>query len=70
MASFSIYIYGTLPFVTIWMDLEDAKLSEISHTDKKKKIPYDLTYMRNLKNKHTENKCVVHRREGGGKGSG
>ena len=34
--SFSLSLYGTLPFVTIRMDLEDAKLSEISHTEKDK----------------------------------
>ena len=32
----SLSLYGTLPFVTIRMDLEDAKLSEISHTEKDK----------------------------------
>ena len=36
---------------------------------RQRQIPYYLTYMWHIKNKHTENKFVVHRREEG-KGSG
>ena len=36
-----------LPFATTWMDLEDIMLSNKSN--KKKQIPYDITYMYNLK---------------------
>ena len=39
-----------LPFVTTWMDLGGIMLSEISQ----RKIPYDLTYMWNLKTKQTK----------------
>ena len=42
-----------LPFVTTWMELENIILSEISQAAK---VPYDLTYKRNLMNKM--NKCV------------
>ena len=34
-------------FATTWMDLEDIMLSNKS--DKKRQIPYDITYMCNLK---------------------
>ena len=50
-----VYIYiqyikknEILPFVATWMDLENIMLSEIP--DGKRKILYDITYMRNLKN--------------------
>ena len=33
-----------MTFVTTWMNFEDIMLSEISQTQKKKKILYDLTY--------------------------
>ena len=36
-----------LPFVTTWVDLEGILLSEIREIQ----IPYDLSYMWNLKNK-------------------
>ena len=64
---FDIYIYiythtleyysaiknKNLPFVTTWMDLEDI-ISEISQREKDKyQIPYDFTYMWNLKTKQT-----------------
>ena len=37
-----------LPFATTWVNLEGIVLSEISQTERK--IPYDVTYMWNLKN--------------------
>ena len=36
-----------LPFTTIWMNLDDIMLSDISQT--KRQILYDFTYMCNLK---------------------
>ena len=36
-----------LPFATTWMDLEDIMLSEMSY--KERQMPYDFTYMWNLK---------------------
>ena len=39
-----------LPFVTAWMELESIMLNEISQVAKNK-IPYDLTYKRDLMNK-------------------
>lgn len=36
-----------LPFVTTWMDLEGIMLSEMS--DRGRQIPYNFTYMWNLK---------------------
>ena len=41
-----------LPFATMWMDLEDTKLSEISQ----RKTSTLIIYMWNLKNK--TNKCI------------
>ena len=44
------------------MDLEGITLSEISQTEKERQIPYDLTYMWNLKKvelTETESKLVV-----------
>ena len=38
-----------LPFVTTKMDTEDIMLNEISHRERQ--MPYDFTYMQNLKNK-------------------
>ena len=38
-----------LPFVTTWIDLEGIMLTEISQTEKD--IPYNFTYMWDLKNK-------------------
>ena len=38
-----------LPFVAVWMDLENIMLSEIRQSERK--IPYDFTHMWNLKNK-------------------
>ena len=38
-----------LPFATIWMDLENIKLSEISQSEKDRH--YDFTYMWNVMNK-------------------
>ena len=37
----------SLPFATIWMNLEDIMLSEKSQKEKDK--PYDLAHMLNLK---------------------
>ena len=42
-----------LPFVTTWMDLEGIILSEISQTEKEKKM-YDFSYLWNLKIKTNE----------------
>ena len=42
-----------LPFVTTWMDLEGIILSEISQTEKDKKM-YDFSYLWNLKIKTNE----------------
>lgn len=39
----------------IWTDLEDFRLSEISHIEKRQ-IPYDFTNMQNLRNKRTKPK--------------
>ena len=39
-----------LTFWTVWMDLENTMLSEISQSEKDK-IPYDFTHMWNLMNK-------------------
>ena len=36
-----------MPFAATWMDLEIIILSEVSQTEKD--IPYDITYMWNLK---------------------
>ena len=45
-----------LPFVTTWMDLESIMPSEISQTQRGKyQIPYDFSYMWNLKNKTKQN---------------
>ena len=47
-----------LPFVTTWMNLESITLSEISQ---RIQIPYDFTYMCNLKNKqmNKQNKTEI-----------
>ena len=42
-----------LPFVITWVDLEGILLSEISQREKEK-IPYNFTYMWNLKNKRNK----------------
>ena len=34
-----------LPFATVWMDLENIMLSEISQSEKERQIPYDFTHM-------------------------
>ena len=39
-----------LPFVTVWIDLENIMLSEISQSEKDKYC-YDLIHMWNLMNK-------------------
>ena len=39
-----------LPFVTVWVDLENIMLSEISQSGKKQ-VPYDFIHMWNLRNK-------------------
>ena len=39
-----------LPFATMWMDLEDIMLSELSQIEKDKYV-YNIPYMWNLKNK-------------------
>ena len=36
-----------MPFATTWMDLETLILNEVSQ--KKRQIPYDITYMCNIK---------------------
>ena len=43
----------TLPFATMWMELEGIILSEISW---RKTISYDFTHMRNLRYKTDEHK--------------
>ena len=43
-----------LPFATIWMELEDIMLSEISQSEKD--ISYDFTHMRTLRYKIDEHK--------------
>ena len=60
-----------LPFTTIWMNLDDIMLSDISQA--KRQILYDFTYMCNLKKKKnrnrvmdTENKLVFPRVERNG----
>ena len=40
-----------LLFATVWMDLENIMLSEISQSEKERQIPYDFTHMWNLMNK-------------------
>ena len=41
-----------LPFVTVWMDLENIILSEISQSERQKyQIPYNFTHMWNLMSK-------------------
>ena len=42
-----------LPFATAWMELETIMLSETSQLVEDK-IPYDLTYKRNLMNKQAK----------------
>ena len=37
-----------MPFAATWMDLQIVTLSEVSHKEKRQ-IPYDATYMWNLK---------------------
>ena len=44
-----------MPFAATWMDLEIIILSEVSQTEKD--IPYDITYMWNLKNNTNELIC-------------
>ena len=39
---------GNPAFATSWMDLEGIMVSEIK-SDRERQIPYDLTYMQNLK---------------------
>ena len=41
-----------MPFAAIWMDLEIIILSEVK-SDRERKIPYDITYMWNLKKNDT-----------------
>ena len=43
-----------LSIMTMWMDLEDIMLSEMSDTERQ--IPYDFTYMWSLKNKNKQNR--------------
>ena len=38
-----------MPFVAAWMDLEIITLSEVSQ----RQMPYDMTYVWNLKRKNT-----------------
>ena len=42
-----------IPFATAWMDLQGIKLSEMS--DRERQMPYDFTYIWNLKNKTKKN---------------
>ena len=47
--SSAIKMKKMLPFATVWMDLENIMLSEISQLEKD--IPYDFTHMWNLMDK-------------------
>ena len=61
----------SFPFKTTWMDLESIMLSEVSQT--KIKIPYDLTYMWNLKkmkNTQTKTDLYIQRTAGFQRGAG
>ena len=55
----------TLPFVTIWMDLEGIMLSEISHTEKDKCCMISLICGIFKKIIDTANRLVVARGRGG-----
>ena len=48
-----------MPFAATWMDLQIVTLSEVSHKEKRQ-IPYDATYMWNLKYDTNEH---IYRRE-------
>jgi len=48
MECYSFLKKKILPFAATWTKLEDIMLSEISQTQKGKKL-HDLTYMQNLK---------------------
>ena len=37
--------------IIAWMDLESIILNKMSQTEKDREIPYDFTYIRNLKKK-------------------
>ena len=47
-----------MPLVATWMDLEVIILSEVSQ---KRQIPYDITYMWNLKYNTNEHICETNR---------
>ena len=51
-----------MSFVTTWVDQEGFTLSEISQ----RQIPYDLTYMWNLKNKMKQKETHRYRDQMGG----
>ena len=38
-----------MPFVATWLQLEIIILSEVSQKERERQIPYDITYMWNLK---------------------
>ena len=42
-----------MPFAAIWTDLEIIILSEVK-SDRERQIPYDITYIWNLKNDTNE----------------
>ena len=45
------------PFAATWMDLEIIILSEVSLKERERQIPYDITYMWNLKYGTNEHIC-------------
>lgn len=55
----------SLPFATIWMNLEDIMLNEISQAENEKCLN-DLTYKRNLKQTHRNRVILVIAGGGGG----
>ena len=63
-----------MPFAATWMDLEIIRLSEVK-SERERQIPYDITYMWNLKydtNETTKQKQTHGHREktGGCQGGG
>ena len=50
-----------LPCATRWVDLRDIMLSEMS--EKERQVPYDFTYMWNLKHKTNEQNRKMNKTE-------